>query len=357
MRRFITYFLLLILSIGVSVYCYSMKDLIPATPIGGEFYFAKNFADIHWSEEDSIFLEDRSIEMILNIDTSGVATFSNFYWLEKQSIRDSLISHIPDEPSFNPRINKGQKEETQYRLVIHFPDANSELLKSGFISPIPINSIPEASFEMYAPSKRAWGIYTAYFMNTFQGPISNHMATGGGFKGGYSYTFGTGTSLSLGGSMTVNGITNEIPVNDTLPERYQAPACFGFYFAIDQKIGNFHIYLDAINTLIPVTRDYELEDGDYITGTSYYGWAPGIFVSYSLDVFKSYRVPHFHEGKLRSPYETLQFYTGFREMRINSPNLQGRMWEFGVIVRLDVRYFHKYKFSKSNYSDFSDVGF
>lgn len=337
---------------GSSIPSYCQDDLIPATPIGGEFFFAKNFAEIEWSAEDRKFLEGRSIEMTLDISATGVATLAEFYLLENQAVRDSLISRIPSGPSFNPRINKGEEEDTQYRLVIYFPEENSELLKSGFISPIPVNSIPEASFEMYIPSKRASGMYSAFFMNTFRGRISNHMATGGGFKGGYSYTFGTGTSLGLGSSLTVNRITNQIPVNDTLPERYRAPACFGLYFAVDQRFGNFHVYLDAIYTIVPVTRDFELEDGDYISGTSYRGWAPGAFISYSLDVYKSSRVPQFHEGKLRIPYHTLQFYTGYREMRINSPDLQGRMWEFGVIARFDARYFTTYKLSQSNFSDF-----
>ncbi len=295
--------------------------------------------------------------MILDIDKSGGATISEFIMLDNQSVRDSLIAHLPQTPSFNPRINGGEIEATQYRLTIYFPEANSELLKNGFISPVPINSIPNASFEIFAPSKKAWGIYNAYFLNTFQGSISNHLATGVGLKAAYTYTFDTGTSVGLGGSVTVNSITNDIPVNDTLPGRFQAPACPGFYLTIDQKIGNFHIYFDAIHTIIPVSRIYDVEDGGYIIGTAYSGWAPGIFISYSLDMFKSSRSPHFHNGRLRYPYHTFHLYTGFREMRINSPNLQGRMWEFGVIFRFDIRYFHKYEFSESNYSDYGDVGF
>jgi len=352
MHRLAVCLLLISTVLGLSKPSYCQEDLIPATPIGGEFVFAINFADIKWSEEDRRYLEGKTIEMYLDIGTTGVATFAEFGWLENQSIRDSLIAHIPSEPSFNPRINYGEKEATQYCFVMFFPNSNSELLRNGFMSPVPINSISEGSFDLYMPSKRGFGMYTAYFVNTFQGSISNHLATGVGLKGGYFYTFRTGTSLAIGGSITVNRVTNPISVSDTLTERYRVPVCDGLYFGIDQEIGKFHLYLDAIFTIIPVTRDFELDDNNYIPGTSYFGWAPGVFVSYSFDVFESTRLPILHEGKLRIPHYSFELYTGFRDMRINSPDLVGRMWEFGIVLRLSGKYLDAYRLSASNYTGF-----
>jgi len=306
------------------------------------------FADIQWNDGQREYLDGSFCELVLRIDEKGNPTIdeNQEVYFDDQGVTDSLRSRVAILPPFIPRNEAGTNVSTRYRLLIHYPKEGSQIELAGFSRPVPFHAMSEFEYEKIEISNRAWALWYAPYVNTFEGSISNHFATGGGIKMMMGYTFSTATTLAGGLNLNVNRVTEEIFASDG-HDRHRAPACLGFNFALDQRIGRFHLSAEGLFQYIPVTKTRELEDED-IDGTTYRGFAPGLFLSYAFNVFKKGEEPYFTLTNMMSIATTIQPYFGYREMQMNFSDLRGGMWEFGVIFRMDNRYVDSYKVNPSS---------
>ena len=301
---------------------------------------ALRYYSISWSEEQWKQLRGKSLELGYLIDDIGEPFLRSVRGTDDKAIIHSLIAETSKLPYFTPAIENGVPVESAYYINIPFPDLGQSQAKSGsstifFPSIIVDRELLES--EKYVLTNMSAFLDLGLHINSYQGPISNYLKTGGGLDTYFGFHWKG--KFGLGGMIGVefNKKKQLFPI-DPFPMRevdmgggtYIGPIVDYYIIKTKKRELSLRGELGIGTTIVASKIDPPNEEG-FI---KYNGIHVGTHINYNIKLGKYGSTTSASDKVTTGIYHGLNIYSGVRLRHYTYSEARGLYLFLGVGYRL-----------------------